>query len=113
MRVATGLFVLALAGCHRAASTYSETSPTRTCAGRLVLEFTNRLVEPVQVGWIPAGDSSTVSVEVGPTWLGTIGRGTARYAVMGPGYVIFRTANPSGLTGEHHDVTHRLLCVQG
>jgi len=85
-------------------------SPSEACAGQLVLEFTNRRVEPVQVGWIPDSQRETQPAAIAPIWLGTVGQFTARFPVPGPGRVIFRTANPAGLREEHHEVSHRLLC---
>jgi len=62
------------------------------------------------VGWIPLGRLAAEGGAAGPLWLGVVALGSARYAVPGPGRVIFRTADPTGLTEERHQVTYRVLC---
>ena len=103
------LLALFCAACAR--RTYTEIRPLETCAGRLVLEFTNDLERPVQVGWIPAEQLRTQPLDLRPTWLGIVPHGTRRYQLSGPGQVIFRDADASGAATEaHFQVRHRLLC---
>jgi hypothetical protein len=106
----TLLLLPILAECHRATAVYTVAGPEQACAGELVLEFTNHLSEPVQVGWIPMEQLRAAADRVAPIWLGTLGLGSARYPVAGPGRVIFRTANPAAAQGERHQVSHRVLC---
>jgi len=111
-RLRPGILILlaAVAGCQHGPSAATEIPPSASCAGQLVLEFTNKRVEPVQVGWIPDSQLVSQPAAIAPIWLGTVGQFTARFPVPGPGHVIFRTANPAGLREEHHEVSHRLLC---
>lgn len=105
-----GVLILGLSGCHHRAPTLSEVGPDEECEGQRLLEFTNRLAVPVEVGWIPeeqlAGDPSLMS----PEWLGVVGMETMHYELSGPGRVIFRTADPSAVREERHHVSHRVLC---
>jgi hypothetical protein len=104
------LLMLALTGCHHRPPALSEVGPEQACAGQLVLEFTNHLAIPVQVGWIPEAQLTGDPGLIAPTWLGVVDRETARYDVVGPGRVIFRTANPEAVDEDRHHVSHRLLC---
>lgn len=103
------LLTLVFAACAR--PRFTEIRPSESCAGRLVLEFTNELDRPVQVGWLSAEQLKSVPLDAEPTWLGVVPRGTRRFQVPGPGRVIFRDADRSGTATESHvQVRHRLLC---
>ena len=102
--------VLALAGCHHRAPSMIEIAPDDGCAGQLMLEFTNRLAAPVEVGWIVESQLDGVAAQADPVSLGVAGEETTLFEVPGPGRVIFRTANPASATEDRHHVSHRLLC---
>jgi len=106
----TPLLVFALAGCHHSPPALTAVGPEQHCDGQLVLEFTNRLAVPVQVGWIPSEQLRADPTGGAPIWLGVLGMESIRYEVPGPGRVIFRTANPAAASEDRHSVRHRLLC---
>lgn len=109
MRFAAVL-LFALMGCRQALPVHTEVRPEQVCSGRLVLEFTNHLAAEVQVGWIPMEPLEAAPGGADAIWLGILGKGSAQFQVPGPGRVIFRTANPSNVQEDRHQVTHRLLC---
>jgi hypothetical protein len=108
-RLAT-LSLLALVGCRTGSPILAEMGPEQACRGQLVLEFVNRSPVAVQVGWIRLEGLAADPARAEPLWLGVVGAEPARYEVPAPGRVIFRTANPSAVREERHEVTHRVLC---
>lgn len=99
--------LIAAAGCGHQ---LTQVGPSQSCEGQLVLEFTNRGPRAVKVGWLTLRQLRTTPGGGEPIWLGTVDLETVRFEVPEPGRVLFKTANPAGLTEDRHHVSHRLLC---